>query len=368
MDNNDENEEKKKGLSATAKKRIMAVAAALLAGGLSMGTVVGCVQLYDTFFKRYERPDYTQTPGLYCYDRVSDILEREELSFYSDGVRLQGYYYPSSLSKGLVVISHGMHAGADDYLPATLYFVQNGYNVFAYDYKGTYSSDGTSTVGMCESLIDLDHALTFVESNSRFRDQKIFLFGHSWGGFASASVMNLHTNISGCAVVAPFNSGYNLIVEKGYQYGGNLASGGLPKKFLDVYQKYLFKDYVNYDGVGGINNVSCPVFIAHGNNDGVISFNGQSIISHRAEITNKRVTYYIGEGLQSGHDSIWHSSRSIEYQKQVNAKIKEIKSDKSVSDTKAKIAEYVATVDHSLYSEVNPDLFSQILTMFDGEL
>jgi dienelactone hydrolase len=245
-------------------------------------------------------------------------------------------------------------------LPAILFFVQNGYNVFAYDYKGTYSSEGDSTVGMCEALVDLDHALNFVESNSRFRGQKIFLFGHSWGGYASAAVLNLHSEVSACAVIAPFNNGYTLIAEKGFQYGGQLASGGLPKKFLEIYQKYLFKGYTQYDGVSGINNVTCPVLVAHGTADKVISYEGQSIISHRDEITNPRVQYYIGENLQSGHDTIWHSNSAITYQKEVNNKIKEIKNNKENNNVEQAIADYVATVNHSLYSQINAELFDKI--------
>jgi dienelactone hydrolase len=357
----------KRGLRPSTKRWLVAIAAVMLAAGVGMGSIVGGVELYDSFFRRYERPDYSEVPGLCCYDRASSI-ERQELSFFSDGVRLQGYYYPSDMGKGVVVVSHGMHAGADDYLPAIIFFVENGYDVFAYDYKGTYSSDGDSTVGMCEALVDLDNALNFVKSDRHFTGKKIFLFGHSWGGYASTAVLSLHSDIAACAAVAPFNSGYTLIVEKGFQYAGALASDGVVKKFLEVYQKYLFKDYVNYNGVMGINSASCPVLIAHGNNDKVISFGGQSVIAHSDEITNPLVEYYIGEGLQSGHDSIWHSSESVEYKKEVDAEIEKIKKDKECKDTKKAIADYVATVDHNLYSQINSRLFEKILTMFDGQL
>ena len=41
------------------------------------------------------------------------------------------------------------------------------------------------------------------------------------------------------------------------------------------------------------------------------------------------------------------------------------KGDKLTRDEKAA---YYATINHSLYSEINPDLFAQILDMFDKQI
>ena len=112
---------------------------------LAATAVVGAKFGYDAVFGRYDRPDYALTAGAYCFSRVTG-LDRELRSFYSDGVRLQGYYYRASSPKGLTVVCHGIHAGADDYLPIVEYMVNAGYSVFTFDYKGTYDSDGDSTV------------------------------------------------------------------------------------------------------------------------------------------------------------------------------------------------------------------------------
>ena len=44
--------------------------------------------------------------------------------------------------------------------------------------------------------------------------------------------------------------------------------------------------------IEGINDSKIPVLIAHGNNDPVISFSGQSVISHRAEIRKEKNCTY----------------------------------------------------------------------------
>ena len=152
----DKKEQKKRG-----KGGKIALAAVAIASGLSAAGVVGGAALYNSFFKRYERPDYSVTPGIVCYERVKSDYPREEIFFRSEKVRLKGYYYTVEGAKGLVVVVHGLHAGSDDMLPIITYMLRRGYNVFSYDGTGTYDSEGDGTVGMCRSLVDLDNALSF---------------------------------------------------------------------------------------------------------------------------------------------------------------------------------------------------------------
>ncbi|MCH5351734.1 MAG: alpha/beta fold hydrolase [Clostridiales bacterium] len=363
MDGSDEKENEliKKRKKPFGRARIIAAAVALT--GLSAAAVAGAQLAYDAIFGRYERPDYAITAGVNCFSRAKNTLERELKSFYSDGVRLQGYYYPTSNPKGLTVVCHGIHAGADDYLPIIEYMVESGYSVFSFDYKGTYDSDGDSTVGMCESVVDLDHALEYIESERDFKGLPITLIGHSWGGYAAASVLPLHKRVVSCATIAAPNNGYKLILEKGDQYGGALASTGIPEVFLNVYQKMLFGKYTELNAVVGINGTDIPVLIAHGKNDRIIDVGLQSICSHKYELRSDNVEYYYTSGVQGGHDTVWHSVASAEYQAELEKTIKAVKKNKSMSYDE-KVA-YFNTIDHRLYSEVNGELFDKIVAMFD---
>ena len=339
-----------------------------LSTGLQVGTFLGAKALYDSFFPRYEKRDIDTVFGEFDYSRVADNLTRSTFFFPSGQWKLQGYFYPCVGARKMVVVCHGMHAGSDDYLPFIAYFVRNGYAVFSYDCQGTYASEGDSTVGMCTPLVNLDHALTYIKNNPQFSRYKLYLFGHSWGGFAATSVLSLHKNICGCAAVAPFNSGYTLLVEKGEEYAGPLKDslvGGFPKGFLDTYQATLFKDYTKLDAVKGINSTRIPVYIAHGNRDFVISFHHQSVISHRDEIRQENVTYYVGTGAHGGHNTILHSERAVAYQKQVEKDLKQLKKDYDRELTPEEKAEFCKGVDHALYSEVNEEMMQEILNMFD---
>ena len=217
--------------------------------------------------------------------------------------------------------------------------------------------------------MNLDHALTYIKKDRQLSQYKLYLFGHSWGGYAATSVLSLHKNICGCAAVAPFNSGYTLFVEKGEEYASAIKKesliGGFPKEFLDTYQVLLFKNYTKLDGVKGINSTDIPVFIAHGTRDFVISFNHQSVISHKDEIRRENVTYYVGTGTQAGHNTILHSQRAVAYQKQVEKDLKRLKKEYDRELTQEEKAEFCKGVDHALYSEVNEELMQAIVDMFN---
>ncbi|MDE6411902.1 MAG: alpha/beta hydrolase [Clostridia bacterium] len=322
--------------------------------GASPVAVASAKTVYDSFFKRYERPDYSLVAGLYCRERIKDV-ERRELWIPHGALLLKGYFYPAKRSKGTVVLVHGIRAGADDYIPLALKFIENGYDIFSYDGTGTYDSEGDGTVGLSQGLVDLNGVLTFVKGE-KFK-KPLFLVGHSCGGYAVTSVLALHKGISACAAIAPPNNCFTLILEKGKQYAGGLAAKGLTAEFLDVYQRRLFGSFSECSAVKGINAEDIPVVIAHGLNDKVISFGKQSVIAHKHEITNEKVSYYLGTGRSDGHDSVWHSSRAAEYKEEIDAQAKELKKDER--------AAFFEKIDHALYSEVNEELFQEILTAFE---
>ena len=362
-----ENKETSERLKNDAKT----IAKIVLRTGLQIGTILGAKAAYDSIFKRHEKRDINTIFGEFDYSRVEKRLPRTTFFFPSDRWKLQGYFYPCPDAKGMVVVCHGMRAGADDYIPFIEYFVRNGYAVFTYDCQGTYASEGNSTVGMCTPLVNLDHALTYIKNDKEFSKYPLFLFGHSWGGYAATSVLSIHKNICGCSAVAPFNSGYTLFVEKGEQYAGpfsDMLKVDFPKEFLDVYQKLLFKNYTKYDAVQGINSTNVPVYIAHGNRDSVIGFSHQSVISHRDEIRKKNVTYYIGTDTQAGHNTILHSQRAVAYQDKVKKDLKRLKKEYNRELTQEELTEFCNSVDHALYSEVNTEMMQDILNIFNQAL
>ncbi len=325
----------------------------LLETALEVGKYAAVKTVFSKVFSRYERPNYDLTPGLININRTN--LDRINIDFDSDGYKLRGYYYSNNSNK-LVIVCHGLKSGADDYLPFVNFFYNNGFDCFSFNYKGTYESEGDKTFGMSESLVDLNNALRFIKSDKRFNNKKIYLFGHSWGGFAVCAVLNLHKDIEAVASVSGFNDAASIIVDKGMYYGGEIAA--LPKKYIDLYQEETFKDYLKYNALGGINSSKAKVLLAHGSFDLVIDFNKQSIISKINEITNPNINCYVGNNENRGHDAILYSKEALKYRKIVKKELKKY------DDESLEYKEYIKNIDHYKYSEPNMDLFDQIIKLF----
>ena len=310
--------------------------------------------LFQKIFSRYDRPNYDLTPGLININRTN--LIREDIDFDSNGYKLRGYYYPNNSNK-LIIVCHGLRSGADDYLPFINYFINNGFECFSFNYKGTYESEGNKTFGLSESLIDLDNALRFIKSNKRFKDKKLFLFGHSWGGFAVCSVLNIHKGIKAIASISGFNDASSLIVDKGVFYAGEIAA--FPKKYIDWYQEETFGHYLKYTAIDGINNsLNTNILLAHGNFDLIIDYGTQSVLSKTGRCINKNLYTYIGEHENKGHETILYSIEAISYQKEVKKNLKLL-----IDEDKKK--EYINNVDHYKYNEVNKELFEKIINIFN---
>ena len=346
-------------------KRIAMVAAASLVG-ISVTTITATICVYDTFFERYERPNYAIYPGLYSYDRISNSLKRETFRIPSGDNKLAAYLYRAVGSNRLVVLAHGFHAGADDYLPLIEAIVNRGYSVLTYDVTGVYSSEGESGIGMCQSLVDLDNVLNFVRDDPRFASMAKLLIGHSWGGYAAASALALHPEVRAAALIAPMNDGSNIMVEKGEQYVGKPSKTAKP--VFDAYQRILFGDYVKYNGVVGINSTDAHILIAQGLDDKVITQDGQSITAHLDELTNPNVTLYWGMGSQGSHTGIWHSVESEEYRRVVACQVNKRQLELKRNLTEEELSEIYATVDHRLYSGVNTELVDLIIKTFENGL
>ena len=333
---------------------------------ISSITAGTAVIAYESIFTRFDRPDYAITPGEYCYERVSNELQRMELSYPSSEGNLKGYYYHVDNAKGIVIVSHGLKSGGDDYIPIIKYFVKAGFAVFSYNNTGTYESDGDDTVGMCQAIIDLESTIKFIKNQMILSRLPIFLVGHSWGGYAAGSVLCVTKEISGCAIIASMNNGCNMMYDKAEQYVGKLAN--VPKPVFMTYQKLLFGDYVNYTCVQGINSTDIPVVIAHGVDDKTILFKDQSVISHKNEITNPNVRYYVGKGVHGDHVNIWHSKESACYQLEVASELKYLEFSKGRELSYDEKVEFYKTVNHKLYSAVNEELMALIVETFESAL
>lgn len=216
-----------------------------------------------------------------------DML-REEVEFPSNkGQILRGYIYKKDDSytpKALIVFSHGYTNTHNDYLNQINYFVQNDYIALAYDNTGCGMSDGDNMIGLAQSPIDLSSALTFVENSDELNKYKVFLYGHSWGGYAVTAVLNYGHKVDGVVSRSGFNNSRDMLIEYGKRLYGNWL--GLLSPYAYIYEKIKFGDDVDKNGIRGINSApDTPILLLHSEDDDTISLNN-SLLAHKDEMVN----------------------------------------------------------------------------------
>ena len=325
-------------------------------------SMIAVMFIYNGQFPRYDRHDTTITASL-RYEDVQSDYPRSLMSFKSGKNLLQGYVYGENNDQGLVVVVHGLGGGADSYLPQITYFVDKGWRVFAYDATGSFDSEGKTTKGFPQALLDLDAAMTYLNSKEEFNDLPILLFGHSWGGYAVANLLHYDYDVSAVVSVSGANSPMEVIMEQGQSMMGDFISVQYP--FLWLYQYLLFGEAATLNAVDAINDTEVPVLIIHGTDDQTIQYKGCSIISKREDITRWNVEYIsLSSQGRNGHDNLFRSKQSQEYIDDINVDYRQLY-DRYEQKIPYEIKqEFYSKVDRFLVQDLDMDLMDKINGFF----
>ena len=135
------------------------------------------------------------------------------LVFESHGSRLFGRiilpnFYDKESRCPVVLMLHG-HPGGDKNLDIAEALRANGCAVAVISYRGVWGSHGDYLLS--HNIEDVISAVDFLRQNAdtyRLDPEKIFLFGHSMGGFSALNAMARGLRVSGAVLMAPYDAGY----------------------------------------------------------------------------------------------------------------------------------------------------------------
>ena len=335
---------------------VLAVAALVFAVGY-----LTVKKIIDGIFARRERPEHIA--HLQFKDMNKESFP-ELIKFPSGENMLQGYLFGKENTKGLVVVVHGLGGGAEGYLPQSLYFAKQGYQVFTYDNTGYHLSEGKNSVGLPQAVEDLDAALTFIEGEDCFAGLPIYLFGHSWGGYAVAAVLNFNHKVTAVASLSGFSNPNKMVREWARRIVGK--GSFLVNPFMMLHQRLRFGKKLDLMAVTGINKADIPVLLAHGSQDVTVRIDGSATISCKEEITNPEVQYVLWETeKQNGHLDVLYDVASNEYCEQITREYKRLMKLTKKKMTKEDKAEFFANVDKARSSVPNKELLGQIVEFFE---
>lgn len=318
--------------------------------------------IYNGQFPRYDKHDSSITAGL-RYEDLESEYPRSLVSFKSGNNTLQGYVYGFDQNQGLVVVAHGLGGGADSYLPQITYFVDHGWRVFAYDATGSFDSEGKTTKGFPQSLIDLDSAMTFIKAQETFVNLPVLLFGHSWGGYAVASILHYDYEIAAVATISGANSAMEMIIEQGRSMMGGFINIQYP--YLWLYQRILFGEKASLNAVDAINQSNIPVLIIHGTEDETVAYEGSSIISKLEDITNPNArSISLSEPGRNGHNNLFRSTASLDYIDKINIEYRKLYDSHNQNIPYEIKQDFYSKIDRVLAQDINRELMDEINEFF----
>ncbi|MDR0326186.1 MAG: lysophospholipase [Oscillospiraceae bacterium] len=270
-------------------------------------------------FSRAEYSGYNTEQFLLYSDLDAHEYPREEIKILSGKHALTGYLYGANSTQGLIIISPGHRDPSDVKLYEITYFADAGWMVLCYDYTGCYNSEGGSMVGYAQAVYDLDAVIRYVESESRFADLPVMLFGHSLGGYASAAVLQFEHNVTAAIIASGFDTPKEQWAYSIKRYTGIFHIPLSPFTWMFTTVKY--GEDSRLSAIDGINAVAVPILVISGTEDDF--YGGVSpIYTKREQIENPNCSVQLMEKPgHNGHYDYFLSDAAVAYQSLVNAGI-----------------------------------------------
>lgn len=316
----------KKDITFKQKKKFKKTLIIVLCVVLFVAVIVpaaGSIILYEQYFS--ER--YTTNEAFRF--SLSDFpgLQSQKYEFASNsGQKLVGYKYycEDQEPKAVVVIAHGLGGGGHNtYMDCANYFASNGFVVFAFDCTGNDESEGEGARGVPQGVIDLDYAISFVESCEEFENLPIVLFGHSWGAYSVCSVLTYHPEVKAVAALSGFNHSSDLVKAQGNEMVGGVVNILMP--YINIWERIKFDKYASNTAMDGFEASDATVLIGHSADDTTVPKKYGYDIYYAAYEKDARFRFVLFEN--NGHDTFYYTDDYREYYGGLAEKWSEYKSE-----------------------------------------
>ncbi|MDE7264306.1 MAG: lysophospholipase [Anaeroplasmataceae bacterium] len=263
----------------------------IILGLILIGFILGALIHHKAFGKRWE-PD-----GIIKYYHPSEYegLQASPIAIPTKKGILRGYIYSYKKIRyqGICIFSHGMWGSHNAYIQEIEHLAKGGFQVLGFDYYGTELSDGKSILGLGNSILSLDSAVSYIRRT--YPDEKIYVMGHSWGGFAALSIAKYHPEIERIVAMAPFINIKSILKHM------------LPKLIYPILPFILIidaiycgkKSFINAKKV--VKNTKIPTLIIHSLDDNMIPYSISTEVL-RNHVVNQKLVYHIVDGKNHNPD------------------------------------------------------------------
>lgn len=305
--------------------------------------VVGLLFHRIMFNKRFEKDPIVK---YYSIDMFNG-LKREPIEFEYKNGKIRGYIYSYDIPhKALIVFSHGMFSNHEAYLQDIEYLAKNGYKVLGFDYYGTSLSDGKNLRGLGNSLACLDFVISEVKC-LKITD-RIYVMGHSWGGFASLMIAKYHPDLDGVVTMAPFIKADNLLK-------GMVPVWLYPAiPFFKLIDRIKCGKYIYDNGIEVLKNSKINTLILHSKDDHMVKYYLNTYLLTEY-IKSDNVKYLIINGKRHNPN---YSSAAIDYMIKINEELALLPKEEKVK--------YRENIDYKLLGSLDEEIMDKIVEYFDN--
>jgi abhydrolase domain-containing protein 17 len=228
----------------------------LLIGELSWKRMIQSALFIYAFFAVYvffRADSMIFMPQATSYQDNKDILKLP----VNNTEKISARYFPNPQAKYTILYSHGNASDLGYMRPTFDQLNKWGFSVFAYDYRGYGTSDGSPSENNVYQ--DADAAYSYLTKELKIPPQQIIIYGQSVGGGAAADLAAKHP-VAGLILESTFTSAFRVVV---------------PVPILP------FDKFTNQDK---LSKVRCPVLVMHGEADDIIPLqHGQRLYASAPE-------------------------------------------------------------------------------------
>ena len=284
----------------------------------------------DSIVKYYEKEDF-----------IGLVAEKVEIPTAKGLLRGFFYKYPTKSKEKILVFAHGMWGSHRAYLQEIELLAQAGFIVLGFDYFGTESSDGKNILGLANSLKSLDCAICYVKKS--FPNRRIYVMGHSWGGFAASSIAKFHPDLAGIVSMSGFISSRMIFKHL------------LPKPIHFVIPFLILLDSIKCGGysytkvVRVLKSSKVPTLILHSRDDTMVPYLSSTAVVQR-KVLNQKIYYHIVDGKRHNPD---YKKEAFDYAIEVQKELLQMK-------TAEERLEYRKTINYHKLGEIDLDVFGVI--------
>lgn len=228
---------------------------------LSMSLALVIVKL--PFSKRCDKNPLLKYFTAADFNLKAKPVETPYFSNKKKKLSLRGYLYMSldgEKREKVIVFCHGMGAGQIAYTTEIARFVSDGFDVLALDNEGCNLSDGKKIGGLHKGIAAAEAAVDYADGLGY---QKIYLVGHSWGGY-SALCASRSRRVEGVVAMSAPDRPASVLSEG--------ARGALPSFLVALAHPFilLFLSGKNMHAAECARYADAPVLLIQGDKDNTV--------------------------------------------------------------------------------------------------